>query len=83
MSPTSAILKTEIIRGLESLGEDGLDEVRTYVAALVHATSRRGSARKSLAGIWKERGFERLSDLEGGIREAREELGDAIARRRL
>lgn len=83
MSPTSAILKSEIIRGLENLGESGLDEVRAHVAALVEAKGRRGSSRESLAGIWKERGFDRLSDLEGEIREAREELNDAIARRRL
>ena len=64
MSPTSAILKAEIVRSLESLGEGGLDELRAHVAALVKATGRRGSARRSLAGIWKGRGFERISDLE-------------------
>ncbi len=83
MSPMTAILKTEIVRGLECLGEGGLDEVRAHVAALVEATGRRRSARKSLAGIWKGRGFERVSDLEGEIRGARKELSDAIARRRL
>ncbi len=83
MSPASAILKTEIVRGLESLGEAGLDEVRAHVAALVKETGRRESARKSLAGIWKGRGFERISDLEGEIRGAREELSSAVARRRL
>lgn len=83
MTPTNAILKAEIIRGLESLAEGGLDEVRAHVNALVEANGRRESARKSLAGIWKGRGFERISDLEGEIREARESLGEAIARRRL
>ncbi len=83
MSPTSAILKTEIVRDLERLGEDGLGEVRAHVAALAKATGRRGPARTSLAGIWEGRGFERISDLESEIRGAREELGDAIARRRL
>ncbi len=83
MSPTTALLKTEIVRGLDRLGEGGLGEVRAHVATLVKAADRRGSARTSLAGIWKGRGFERISDLEGEIQGAREELGDAIARRRL
>ena len=83
MSPLNAILKTEIVRNLEWLGEGGLDEVRAHVAALVKATGRPGAARTSLAGIWKGLGFERISDLEGAIREARGELSDAIGRRQL
>ncbi len=83
MSSATAILKTEIVRNLERLSEDGLDEVRSHVAALVAAAGRRSSGRKSLAGIWQGKGFERIADLEGEIREARTELSDAIARRRL
>ncbi len=83
MSPTTAIMKTKIVLDLECLGEDRLDEVRAYVAALVKTTGRRGAARSSLAGIWKGRGFERISNLEGEIQGAREALSDAIAHRRL
>lgn len=75
MSPKSTLLKAEILRGLDALGEGDLHEVHAHVTSLVEATGRSGSAREILAGIWKGRGFERLSDLESEIREAREELG--------
>ncbi len=83
MNSATAILKTEIVRNLECLSEDGLDEVRSHVAALVAAAGRGSSGRKSLAGIWQGRGFERIADLEGEIREARTQLSDEITRRRL
>ncbi len=83
MSSATAILKTEIVRSLERLSEDGLGEVRAHVAALVAATGRHSSDRRSLAGVWQGRGFERIVDLEGEIHDARRELSEAIVRRRL
>ncbi len=79
MNPTTAVMKTKIVLDLECLGEDRLDEVRAYVAALVKTTGRRGSARSNLAGIWKGRGFEGISDLEGEIRGARESPATQVA----
>ena len=69
-------------RDLERLSEEGLAEVRAHIAELA-AASRPSSGRKSLAGIWKDSGFERIPDLEGEIRGARNELSATIARRRL
>ncbi len=83
MSPTTAIMKTKIVLDLECLGEGRIDGVGADVAALVKTPGRRGAARSSLAGIWKGRGFERISKLEGEIQGAREALSDAIAHRRL
>jgi hypothetical protein len=83
MSPAAAALKTAIVRDLDRLEVDGLGEIRTQVAALLAATGKKGGERKSLAGIWQGHGFERIVDLEGEIREARKDLSEAIARRRL
>ncbi len=69
MSTRVAILKTAISRDLERLSEEGLDEVRAHIAELA-AAARPGSGRKSLAGIWKGSGFERIPDLEHEIRGA-------------
>lgn len=83
MSSTTATLKTAIARDLERLSEEALGEVRARVAALAAANGRSNSARRSLAGIWRGKGFERIPDLECDLRGARNELNDSIARRRL
>ncbi len=83
MSSATAVLKTAIVRDLDRLGKDGLGEIRVQVAALVAAAGQRNLRRKSLAGIWQGKGFERILDLEGEIQDARKDLSEAIARRRL
>ncbi len=82
MSARAARLKTVIARDLECLSEDGLSEVRAHIAELA-AAGRPSTGRKSLAGIWKGNGFERIPDLEHEIRGTRNELSAAIAQRRL
>ncbi|MCP3961650.1 MAG: hypothetical protein GY719_27735 [bacterium] len=83
MSSSTAILKTQIAQDLERLGAEELGEVRAHVAALATGNGQKSGGRKSLAGIWRGKGFERISDLEGEIRTAREELAEEIARRSL
>jgi hypothetical protein len=36
---------------------------------------------RSLKGIWSNKGFEKIADLEGELKEARKQLSDAILTR--
>jgi hypothetical protein len=38
---------------------------------------------KTLAGIWKNKGFEKIKDLDGEIRNLRKELGNQILERHI
>jgi len=78
----AAIKRTELLSELALLPEEDLDRVYALIAILVRTKAPDRSSR-SLRGIWKGKGFERIEDLETALKEARHELGAAILKRRI
>lgn len=77
---SAAIRRAEIIEDLTSIPDSDLDEIQAYVRGVLSKANRPPRSRRSLAGIWRGKGFENI-DLDAELREARKELGAAIDRR--
>ncbi len=77
----AAIRRAEIIQDLASVPDSDLDEIQAYVQTILSKADRPPRSRRSLAGIWRGKGFENIVDLEAELREARRQLDDAIDRR--
>ncbi len=74
----SAIKKTEIIRELYLIPDESLDHVRTYINSVLKESDLPARNKRSLKGIWKDKGFERIADLETEVKEARKQLETSI-----
>ena len=66
----------EILRDLESLPAARLEEIDRYLKSLLsRKPARRKKEPKTLRGIWAEKGFEKIINLEAEIKSGRKELG--------
>ena len=73
-----AIELTEIKHDLAMLPPDKLSEAKDFVRRLLPNPRFSGPEASSLKGIWKDQGWEKLTDLEEEIRALREETGKQI-----
>jgi hypothetical protein len=78
---SAAIKKTEFVRELALLPDNKLDSVRMYIESILPAAKRATKNNRSLKGIWSNKGFEKIVDLEGELKEVRKQLTDAILTR--
>ncbi len=67
---SAAIRRAEIIKDLTSIPDSDLDEIQAHVRTVLDKVSRPPRSHRSLAGIWRGKGFERIADLEAELREA-------------
>ncbi len=74
----SAIKKTEIIRELSLIPDESLDRIRAYIDSVLKESDLPARNNRSLKGIWKDKGFERIADLETEVKEARKQLETSI-----
>jgi len=74
----AAIKKTEIVRELALLPDHELDSVRMCIESIFPAAKRATKNNRSLKGILSNKGFEKIADLEGELKEIRKQLSDAI-----
>jgi hypothetical protein len=79
----AAIKKTEIVKELSLIPDNKLDSVRMYIDSILNEAKRPTKSNHSLKGIWSDKGFENIADLESGIKEVRKQLSDAILKRQL
>lgn len=77
----AAIRRAEIIKDLTSIPDSDLDEIQAYVRTILSKADRPPRSRRSLEGIWRGKGFEKIVDLEAELREVRSQLDNAIDRR--
>lgn len=66
---TAAIKKTEIIKKLSRASEKDLDRIRKCIESVLTESTITGQKSRSLKGIWKEKGFDKLKDLEIEIKD--------------
>ena len=80
---SSAIRKMELSNNITRLPDQKLDEVERFVKGMLAQIPLKQSHPISLKGIWKNRGFEKIADLELEIKRIRSELGRAIMEKEL
>jgi len=80
---TAAIKKSEIIKQLARVSEKELDRIKMCIESVIMESSIVNQRGHSLKGIWKDKGFERLTDLEEEIKQARKELSESILTKEL
>ncbi|MCK8603312.1 DUF2281 domain-containing protein [Desulfoferrobacter suflitae] len=73
---------SRIKRKLHKIPPERLEEVCDFIDfILTKETSRNDKKVEKLEGIWQELGFEAISDLDGNIREIRDEAEAAFLKR--
>jgi hypothetical protein len=77
----AAIKKMEIVRGLSLIPDSKLDSIRKYIDSIIMESRPIIKSNRSLQGIWSDKGFEKITDLEAEIREVRKQLSDSILKR--
>ncbi len=61
---TSAIKKMEIARSLSLVPPGSLDKIKKYIETFIAESDTAGQTARSLKGLWKNKGFEKISDLD-------------------
>jgi hypothetical protein len=79
---TTAIKKIEIVNALSRVPVSSLDKIKAYIDTCVAATDKPAQSNSSLKGIWKDKGFEKVHDLDAELKEARQQLGNSILARK-
>ncbi|MDZ7360776.1 MAG: hypothetical protein ONB46_08635 [candidate division KSB1 bacterium] len=79
----AALKKTEILRELSLIPDNKLDSVRMYIDSILKESKQLAKSNRSLKGIWRNKGFENIADLEAEIKQARKQLSSAILSRQL
>lgn len=80
---TSAAKKLEIVKELSNIPENKLDQVKTYIKSLLPESKATVKKNRSLKGIWKDKGFERITDLEAELEEVRRHMNESILKRKI
>lgn len=78
---TAAVKKMELINKIAKLPEQKISEVDSFIQKLLAQLEFKKPEPISLKGIWKNKGFEKITDLEGEIKNIRQELNDSILKR--
>ncbi len=83
----AALKKLEIIHNLGEVPDEHLDEVNSFVKFILFKYKDKKAQKKrepkTLAGIWKGKGFEQIADLDKEIANIRKELADQILEKRI
>ena len=80
---TIALKKVTIIQELARIPEPSLDTLIRYLDALLAENHAPPQQNRSLKGIWKDAGFEKIFDLEEELRTVRYELQETILTRKV
>jgi len=79
--PTAAVKKMELINKIAKLPEQKITEVDSFIQKLLAQLKVKKAMPISLKGIWKNKGFEQIADLETEIKNIRRELDDSILKK--
>jgi len=79
---TSAIRKMEIINSLSHVPGSSLDKIKEYIDTLIAESDVSKPYRQSLKGIWKNKGFEKITALDTELKEIRQQVENSILERR-
>jgi len=81
---SSAMKRIEIAKDLSFIPDNQIDHVKTFIEFLLFRTGKTSKKNtRSLQGIWKDKGFEKIVDLESEIKTIRKELNDSILNKKV
>lgn len=78
---TATVKKMELINKISKLPEQKISEVDGFIQQLLAQLELKKPEPISLKGIWKNKGFEKITDLEGELKNIRQELNDSILKK--
>lgn len=83
---TMYIDRDNIIKELELVPQERLNEVDAFIRFIIAQTmpekrKKRKKEPKTLAGIWKNKGFENIADIDTSIKSARKTLAANILKK--
>jgi hypothetical protein len=68
----------ELLNSLTKLPDQKLNEVEKFVKRILAQLKVEGLTPVSLKGVWRDKGFEKISDLETELEKIRADLGNTI-----
>lgn len=78
----SVLKRIEIVRQLSQVPAERLNEIESFVKFILFQgnikSQKKEKEPETLAGIWKNKGFEKIKDLDREIKSLRKELGNQI-----
>lgn len=77
----AAIKKMELIHKIAKLPEPKIAEVDSFIQKILSQLEFEKPKPINLKGIWKNKGFEKLLNLEAEIKKVRKELNESILKR--
>ena len=80
---TAEIKKMELINKIAKLPEKKIYEVDSYIQKILLQLKFEKPKPVSLKGIWKNKGFEKITNLDAEIKKNRDELNDSILKKAL
>ena len=79
----ASIKKTEIQNVINQLPENKLDEIKEYVDYILYKLNIKSQKPKSLKGIWKNKGFEKIKNLEEELKNLRSSLSESVLKKEI
>ena len=81
---SSAMKRIEIVKELSFVPDNQIDKVKTFIEFILFNTGKTGKkSTQSLHGIWKNKGFEKIVDLESEIKAIRKQFNDSILNKKV
>lgn len=80
---TSELLKLRIKKNVSRIPHDRLETIDNFIAFLLSKSGIQDLKPIKLQGIWKQAGFDRITDLEKEVIEVRREMSGQILKRKV
>ena len=78
---TAAIRKMELIHKISKLPEKKIPDVEKYIQKIISQIDSESTKPINLKGLWKNKGFEKLGDLEKEINTVKNEMNNSILKK--
>lgn len=78
---TAAVKKMQLINKIAKLPEQKISEVDSFIQEIFAQLELKKPEPISLKGMWKNKGFEKIADLEDELKSIRQELNDSILKK--
>lgn len=75
--------RIELVEKIDLIPENKLDEIIDYIEFILSKSNIEKKKSDNLKGIWKNKGFEKISNLEDELINLRKELSNIIINRNL
>ena len=76
-----AMKRMKINRNLFLIPEEKIDEIADFIEFFLYKSQARKRVPVRLCGIWKDKGFEKIKDIESELKKTRASLTKAILKR--